>query len=45
VLAHLAWLLLLWTTDDPADCLSRFKASRWTGMLVLLAILVGRIVH
>ena len=40
---HLAWLLAFWHPDDPRDCLARFKASRWTGTLVLLALVVGRI--
>ncbi len=43
VALHLGWLLLLWTPDDPRDCLRRFKASKWTGLLVTLAFLAGRI--
>jgi 4-hydroxybenzoate polyprenyltransferase len=45
VAAHLAWLVLLWKIDDPRDCLSRFQASRWTGLLVVLALVLGRIFH
>jgi 4-hydroxybenzoate polyprenyltransferase len=45
VAAHLAWLVLFWTVDDPRDCLKRFKASRWTGLLVVAAIVLGRIFH
>jgi 4-hydroxybenzoate polyprenyltransferase len=45
VAAHLAWLVLLWKTDDPGDCLRRFQASRWTGLLVVFALVLGRIFH
>jgi 4-hydroxybenzoate polyprenyltransferase len=45
VAAHLVWLVLFWKIADPRDCLRRFQASRWTGLLVVLAIVVGRIVH
>lgn len=41
VALHLAWLLAFWRTGDPADCLARFKTSRWTGWLVLAAIVAG----
>jgi 4-hydroxybenzoate polyprenyltransferase len=40
---HLGWQLVFWKTDDPADCLLRFKASKWTGLLTALAIAAGRI--
>jgi 4-hydroxybenzoate polyprenyltransferase len=43
VALHLAWLLAFWKTDDPRDCLRRFQASRWTGLLVVLALVVGRL--
>jgi 4-hydroxybenzoate polyprenyltransferase len=43
VALHLAWLLLFWKTDDPRDCLRRFQASRWTGLLVVAALVAGRI--
>jgi 4-hydroxybenzoate polyprenyltransferase len=45
VAAHLAWLVLFWTIDDPRDCLRRFQASRWTGLLVVAAIVLGRLFH
>jgi 4-hydroxybenzoate polyprenyltransferase len=45
VAAHLAWLVMLWKIDDPRDCLRRFQASRWTGLLVVLALALGRIFH
>jgi len=43
IIAHLAWLVLLWKIDDPRDCLRRFQASRWTGLLVVAAFVLGRI--
>ncbi|HTJ64421.1 MAG TPA: 4-hydroxybenzoate octaprenyltransferase [Alphaproteobacteria bacterium] len=43
IAAHLIWLLALWDVDDPRDCLRRFQASRWTGLLVVAAIVVGRL--
>jgi 4-hydroxybenzoate polyprenyltransferase len=43
VMLHLVWLLALWNPADPRDCLRRFQAGRWTGLLVLLAIAFGRI--
>lgn len=45
VALHLAWILFLWHPDDPRDCLRRFRASRWTGILVTLAIVAGRLIH
>jgi 4-hydroxybenzoate polyprenyltransferase len=43
VAAHLVWLLAFWKSDDPRDCLMRFRASRWTGLLVVAAIVAGRV--
>lgn len=40
---HLFRQLKNWQLDDPVDCLARFKANRNTGLLVLLAIVAGRI--
>jgi 4-hydroxybenzoate polyprenyltransferase len=44
VALHLVWLIALWKQDDPRDCLRRFQASRWTGLLATLALIVGRVV-
>jgi 4-hydroxybenzoate polyprenyltransferase len=30
--------------DDPADCLAKFRANRWTGWLVLAGIVIARVV-
>jgi 4-hydroxybenzoate polyprenyltransferase len=43
IAAHLLWLLAFWDTGDPRDCLRRFQASRWTGLLVVAAIVAGRL--
>jgi len=43
VALHLGWLLVFWDSNDPRDCLRRFQASRWTGLLVVAAIVAGRI--
>ncbi|HYD98673.1 MAG TPA: 4-hydroxybenzoate octaprenyltransferase [Alphaproteobacteria bacterium] len=40
-LAHLGWQLAAWNPDDPADCLAKFKASRWTGWIVLASCLLA----
>jgi 4-hydroxybenzoate polyprenyltransferase len=29
--------------DDPADCLVKFRANRWTGWLMLLGIVASRV--
>jgi 4-hydroxybenzoate polyprenyltransferase len=42
---HLAWLLIFWEPHNPRDCLMRFRASRWTGLLVTAAIVAGRVFH
>ncbi|MDP9196915.1 MAG: 4-hydroxybenzoate octaprenyltransferase, partial [Pseudomonadota bacterium] len=39
--AHLAWQAWFWIPDLPADCLAKFRASRWTGWLILLALWLG----
>ena len=43
VVLHLLWILVFWKIDDPRDCLRRFQASRWTGLLVVAAFVVGRL--
>ncbi|HEX3499662.1 MAG TPA: UbiA family prenyltransferase, partial [Stellaceae bacterium] len=39
---HLAWQAATVRTQDPADCLAKFRANRWTGWLVLLGIVASR---
>jgi 4-hydroxybenzoate polyprenyltransferase len=36
-LAHLAWQVIAWKPDDPADCLKRFRSNRDAGLLVFAA--------
>ncbi len=35
--------LVLWKPDDPENCWRRFKANRDFGLIVLAAIVVGRV--
>ncbi len=39
---QLAWQILFVDIDDPADCLKKFRASRWLGWAIFIAILAGR---
>jgi 4-hydroxybenzoate polyprenyltransferase len=41
---HLAWQAAAVRIDDPADCLAKFRANRWTGWIVLLGIIASRVV-
>jgi 4-hydroxybenzoate polyprenyltransferase len=40
---YIAVQLALWRTQDPANCLTRFRANRDIGLIILLAILAGKI--
>jgi len=40
---HLAWQAALVATDDPADCLAKFNANRFTGWVLLLGIIAARV--
>ena len=42
VAAHLAWQVAAVDFDDPADCLAKFRASRWLGWILFIAILAAR---
>jgi 4-hydroxybenzoate polyprenyltransferase len=35
--------LIFWKPDDPENCMTRFKANRDFGLIVLVAIVIGRI--
>ncbi len=39
---HLAWQLLAWLPDDPADSLRKFRSNRDFGFIILGAILLGK---
>jgi 4-hydroxybenzoate polyprenyltransferase len=43
VLAHLAWQVARVDIDDPNDCLAKFRANRELGILLMLAIVAGKI--
>jgi 4-hydroxybenzoate polyprenyltransferase len=34
--------LALWRSDDPANCLARFKSNRDFGLIILVAIILGK---
>jgi 4-hydroxybenzoate polyprenyltransferase len=40
---QLAWQAATVRIDDPADCLAKFRANRWTGWLMLLGIVGARV--
>jgi 4-hydroxybenzoate polyprenyltransferase len=40
---HLAWQAATVRIDDPADCLAKFRANRWTGWLVLAGIVAAKL--
>ena len=39
--AQLAWQAARVTTDDPADCLRKFRSNRAVGWLLLAGIVAG----
>jgi 4-hydroxybenzoate polyprenyltransferase len=39
---HLAWQVRTLDLDDPASCLARFRSNREFGLLVFLALLLGK---
>lgn len=40
---HAVWQLVTWRMDDPMNCLQRFRANRDLGLIVLVALLAGRL--
>lgn len=44
VSAHFAWQAARVRVDDPADCLAKFRANRWTGWVLLIGIVAARVV-
>jgi 4-hydroxybenzoate polyprenyltransferase len=42
VAVHLAWQIAAVDFDDPADCLAKFRANRWLGWILLIAIIAAR---
>ena len=43
VALHLAWQVRTVDLNDPASCLARFRSNRELGVLVLLAIMAGKV--
>jgi 4-hydroxybenzoate polyprenyltransferase len=41
--AHLAWQVRTLEPDDPQSCLARFRSNREFGLLVFLALLLGKV--
>ncbi|XP_065890794.1 4-hydroxybenzoate polyprenyltransferase, mitochondrial-like [Dysidea avara] len=39
--AHLAWQVGTMKMDNPADCMAKFKANTWLGLLLLAGIMTG----
>jgi 4-hydroxybenzoate polyprenyltransferase len=40
---HAAWQVARVATDDPSDCLAKFKSNRDFGLIVMAAIIAGRV--
>ena len=41
---QLGWQAARVNTDDPRDCLAKFKSNQWLGWIVLAAIVAGRVI-
>jgi len=41
IAAHFAWQIAFLRQHDPADCLAKFKANGWLGLLLVVAIVAG----
>ena len=41
VALHFAWQIAFLRPHDPADCLGKFKANGWLGLLLVAAIIAG----
>jgi 4-hydroxybenzoate polyprenyltransferase len=44
VAVHLAWQIRTLDIDDPENCLARFRSNREAGLLVMIALLAGKVV-
>lgn len=40
---HAIWQILTWLEDDPANSLDKFKSNRDFGLIILAAIMMGRL--
>jgi len=41
-IAHATWQLATWSSDDPANCLVRFRSNRDFGLIVFAALVLGK---
>ncbi len=44
VALQLAWQIMTLDIDDPDNCLARFRSNREAGLLVMVALLLGKVV-
>ena len=42
---QLLWQVRALNTDDPADCLRRFRSNRWSGWTLLAGIVAARVIQ
>lgn len=40
---HAGWQVFTWHMDDPANCLKRFQSNRDFGLIILAALVIGKI--
>jgi 4-hydroxybenzoate polyprenyltransferase len=40
---HFGWQVATLKPHDPADCLAKFKANAWVGMLLTVAVIAGHV--
>ncbi|MGI9503381.1 MAG: 4-hydroxybenzoate octaprenyltransferase, partial [Geminicoccaceae bacterium] len=43
VAAHFLWPITTLDIDDPDNCLARFRSNREAGLLVMIALLAGKV--
>ena len=43
VAAHFSWQITTLDIDDPDNCLARFRSNREAGLLVMIALLAGKV--
>ena len=39
---HFGWQIYQLDTDDPQDCLAKFKSNKWLGILITATIVAGQ---
>eukprot|EP01102_Stenamoeba_stenopodia_P022665 TRINITY_DN9527_c0_g8_i2.p1 TRINITY_DN9527_c0_g8~~TRINITY_DN9527_c0_g8_i2.p1 ORF type:complete len:191 (-),score=23.28 TRINITY_DN9527_c0_g8_i2:63-635(-) len=43
--SHLLWQISSLNINDSRDCLTKFQASRWFGIIILFAIILGKLAN